>query len=200
MTESPSPPPSTADPPESVLRLARSGEAGAVDALARWCYPRVYRWALVHTGDADDADDVTQEVVVALAGRLGGFRGDARFTSWLYRVTANAAEAQRRKRRRRAATLLRWWRPAGPSDEEHRRLEELHGERLAGLVRVLLHELPPQQRMVFDLADLQDLGTEEIAAMLDLEAATVRGHLMRARRTLRERMPADLPSLREDRP
>ena len=191
----PSPP---ADPDAELVQRARAGERDAVEALARWCYPRVYRWALVRTGEPDEADDVTQEVLVRLATRFEGYRGEARFTTWLYQLTANEVGSRARRRNRRAALLERWTRPAAARDEEAARLDELHGASVAGLVRTLLHELPEQQRTVFDLADLQGYQPAEIAAMLDLEAATVRSHLMRGRRAMRSRIFERLPTLRED--
>lgn len=187
------------EPAADVVRRAQAGDAGAVEELTRWCYPRVSRWALGHTGDSDEADDVTQDVIVALPSRLAGFRGESRFSTWLYRVTANAVAETRRTAARRTGLRARWWRAPAPADEERRRVDTLQDQQLVGLVHTLLHELPPQQRMVFDLADLQDRDTGEIAELLEVEAATVRSHLMRARRTLRQKMLESLPSLKEDR-
>lgn len=198
MNHPPSLPSPPADPAAELLERARAGERDAIDALARWCYPRVYRWALVRTGEPDEADDVTQEVLVKLPGRLDGFRGTARFTTWLYQITANEAASRQRRRSRRSALLERWSRPAVARDEESARLGELHGAAVTDLVRTLLRELPEQQRIVFDLADLQGYDAGEIAAMLDLEAATIRGHLMRGRRAMRSRILERLPTLRED--
>ncbi len=200
MTESPPSPPSppSADPAPELLHRARAGEEPGLEALARWCYPRVYRWALVRTGDVDEADDVTQEVVVGLARGLSSYEGRSRFTTWLYRVTANAAAMRGRRAARRAALLA--GRPPEPAggDEESRRLAALHGADVAALVRALLTELPERQRTVFDLADLQGYDAGEIAAMLDLDAATIRGHLMRARRAMRARILGRMPTLAED--
>ncbi len=195
LTESP-----PSDPAPELLRRAQAGDEQGLEALARWCYPRVYRWALVRTGDSDEADDVTQEVVVALPRGLAGYEGRSRFTTWLYRVTANAAARGSRRHARRAALLAR--RPPEPAalDEESRRLAALHGSDVAALVRTLLAELPERQRTVFDLADLQGFDGPEIAEMLDLDAATIRGHLMRARRALRARILRRMPTLAEDGP
>src|SRR3989441_6084028 len=70
---------------------ALAGDATARDALLRACHATVYRWALVHMGDPDDADDVAQEVLVRLATRLDRYAGRSRFTTWLYQVTRNTA-------------------------------------------------------------------------------------------------------------
>ena len=74
-----------------LVRRAQDGDAGARDKLLRRCHATVYRWALVYTGDPDDADDVAQDVLVRLATRLDRYTGRSRFTTWLYQVTRNAA-------------------------------------------------------------------------------------------------------------
>jgi RNA polymerase sigma-70 factor (ECF subfamily) len=70
---------------------ATRGDAGALDQLLRSCRPLVYRWALVQTGEAADAEDVTQEVLIKLHRSLHRYAGRSRFTTWLYRVTRNEA-------------------------------------------------------------------------------------------------------------
>src|SRR5438552_15760104 len=80
-----------------LVRRAQSGDAGARDELLRCCHATVYRWALVYTGDPDDADDVAQDVLVLLATRLDRYAGRSRFTTWLYQVTRNAALGLRRR-------------------------------------------------------------------------------------------------------
>jgi RNA polymerase sigma-70 factor (ECF subfamily) len=192
-------PRSLQDPPADLVRRARVGEADAFEELVRWCYPRVRRWALLRIGDADEAEDVAQDVVVGLRARVREFEGRSRFTTWLFRITVNAAGARVRRQARRQMLLGRW-RAAPGEDEEERQLTVLHGETVAGLVRALLKELPERQRQVFDLADLQGFEAGEIAVMLEIDPATVRGHLMRARRLMRGRMLARMPELREGRP
>lgn len=190
-----------ADPIPALVRQAQAGDPDAMEALARWCYPRVRRWALVRTGEPDEADDVTQDVIAGLHRTLRSYAAQASFGTWLYRVTANAAGLVRRRGLRRLALLRRRWpREARADDEQNRRLDQLHSAAVAELVRVFFRELPERQRVVFDLADLQGLGAAEIADMLGLDAATVRGHLMRARRSIRSRILARLPTLAEDRP
>ena len=187
-------PRSAEEPAQELLRSAQAGDPAALEALVRWCYPRVARWALVRTGDRDEADDVTQEVVMRLAGRLKSFEGRSRFSTWLYRVTANTAGADARRRLRRLVLLRRRTDP-DPADEEQRQITALHGADVMRLVRSLLTELPPQQRIVFDLADLQGYDAVDVAEMLELAPASVRSHLMRARRAMRAQMLARVPEL-----
>ena len=188
--------PPAEDPAPELLRSAQAGDAAAQEALARWCYPRVARWALIRTGDPDEADDITQEVVMRLPQTLNSFAGRSRFSTWLYRVTANTASAGQRRSRRRLTLLGRQPGPE-PADEEQRQIAALHGADVMRLVRSLLTTLPQQQRAVFDLADLQGYDAADIAAMLELEPVTVRSHLMRARRAMRAQMLARVPGLGE---
>lgn len=182
----------------AAARAAPSSGHPAVAALQAAARERVYRWALVRTGDPDDADDVAQDVAVALHGRLGQFQGRARFSTWLYRLAANAAaELHRRSRRRReihgrAAVET-------PTAALDGRIAGLADRRAAETVRGFFAALPERQRELIDLVDLQGYTAAEAAEMLEIEPATARTHLFRARRTLRERLLATHPTLMEDR-
>lgn len=183
---------------DALVRRAQAGEEAARDELIRRCYDRIYRWALMRTGDPDDADDVTQTVLVRLHTHLHRYAGRSRFTTWLFRVTQNAANAIHRRR----SAILR----LGERLQQHQvpeaatgdPIEQLHAGALADAVRTLFRELSPIQRQIVDLADLQGVPQAEIAEMLEMNPATVRAHLFRARRTLRVRMLAQYPSLLEE--
>ena len=184
---------------EQLVRQAQSGNEDAFRRLVERCHAQVFRWALVRTGDADDADDVAQNVLVRLSTHLDRYDGRSRFTTWLYRVTANAAGGFFRRaaaRRRMVQRLEHWGADEGASPADP--LGQLHAANVAGLVRTFFDELPVRQREILDLADLQGFGPAEIAEMLKINAATVRAHLFRARRTLRARMLEQHPALLED--
>jgi RNA polymerase sigma-70 factor, ECF subfamily len=104
-----------ADPPRSranfasvpdadLVARAATGERGAFEALLRRHYDRIHRIAWRLTGSASDADDIAQEVSCALIEKLAGFRGDAKFTTWLFGIVVNAC----RDHRRRGQTLKRF--------------------------------------------------------------------------------------------
>ena len=175
---------------------ATRGDAGALDALLRGCRPLVYRWALVQTGEAADAEDVTQEVLIKLHRSLHRYAGRSRFTTWLYRVTRNEALGLARRltgrlRLVRAVTLEAAGNPATPDDP----LERVHAARVAALADALLTGLPPRQREVFHLADLEGCSMAEIAERLGMSPVTARVHLLRARRTLRSQILDRWPEL-----
>ena len=85
----------------ALVRRAQAGDEAAFERLVRGFYDRIYRWALVRTSDPDDAEDVTQQVLVNLHRGLLTFDGRAQFSTWLYRVVTNASSGFLRGR-------LRW--------------------------------------------------------------------------------------------
>lgn len=174
---------------------AQAGDAAARDTLLARCHPTVYRWALIQTGDPDEAEDVAQEALLRVNKGLRSFAGKSRFATWLYRITRNVAvELGRRvgrtlRLRRAYAQRLEasplWTDPAAVVDTRH----------TAMIVRALFTQLPARQREVFYLADLEQLPPVEIAARLGLSPATVRVHLLRARRALRRALVAQHPDI-----
>ena len=165
---------------------ARHGDETAFRRLVERHRDRIYRQALVQTADVDDAEDVTQEVLVRLHLGLPGFRGESKFETWLFTLTRNAAAEFRGKRsrpRRLAARLLEFGATGDEvaGDPEQRLEASLVGDR----VRAFLEQLSDRQRTVLDLVDLQGYPAAEVAEMLGMRPVTVRTHLMRARRVVR---------------
>jgi len=185
-----------------LVRDARAGDRSAFERLIKLHFRRIHRWALVGTGDPDDADDVTQRVLILVHRKLRLFRGDASFESWLYRITSNAVSEHFRQRKSRERTMDRF-EESGlrvEATDAHRKgwADKISDDRAAGLVRGFFGELPAKQREVFDLVELQGFKASEAAELLGLEASTVRVHLLRARRTIRERVLEQHPKLVED--
>lgn len=155
--------------------------------------PRVYGLAWRMLGNEADAEDVTQDVMLQVVRKLGTFRGDAALTTWLHRLTVNAALAHRAKRSRRerrrshepAEELAgdaprpggRWTAPPEQQalDEEARRVIE---GAIAGL--------PEGYRDVYVLADVEGMANAEIGELLGLGLAAVKSRLHRARLMMRE--------------
>jgi RNA polymerase sigma-70 factor (ECF subfamily) len=180
-----------------LVPLARGGDGAAREALLARCHPTVFRWALVQVGDSDDAEEVAQEVLVRVDTRLDSFAGRSQFATWLYRVTRNVAfEMGRRAARRLRLRTALAERPQHESAPDP--AEGVHAETVAAMVRALFDDLPPRQREIFYLADLEELAPVEIARRLGLEPATVRVHLLRARRTLRARILSEHPEIAEE--
>ncbi len=182
-----------------LIREAQDGDRAALRTLVTHAYPTVRRWALARTGDPTEADDLTQDVLVQVIRRLDSYRGTARFGTWLYALTRNAAIDRRRRegRRERARERPIVAAALGPRHPEPPD-EALDRKRVGAVLRSFFEELPARQREVFDLADLQGFTSPEIAEMLGIEPVSVRAHLFKARRTLRRRIMDGHPDLMED--
>ena len=174
-----------------LAQRARKGEREALGRLAGALRPLICRWALVVTGDPDDAEDVAQVVLMKMAGSMEDFDGRSKVTSWVYRITRNASLDHMRRRgrnRRLADKLAQLAQAAKPRIADP--LDDIEMKRTVGLIRTLLGELPLKQREVFDLVDLQGLKPKEAAEMLEMNPNTARVHLLRARRRMRSAMLA----------
>lgn len=172
---------------ESLLDRAKASDPGAIDALLTELRPLVYRWAWVRSGDADDAEDVTQHVLLRVHDRLATFEGRSSLTTWLYRVTANAAGELHRKRGA-VRRLKDRWRGLRATTTTPDPIAAVEGQRTREWIRTMMRDLSPMQRVALDLVDLQGYQPVEAARMMAMNPSTVRVHLLRARRILRQRI------------
>jgi RNA polymerase sigma-70 factor (ECF subfamily) len=189
--------PETIDTDPALVRGAAAGDERAFSRLAASIRPRMYRWALVHTLDADAAEDVTQRALTRLHQALPGFRGDAAFSTWAYVIVRRAAADWQRSERRRTALHMRHGGAEARSTEQRHDMSRDTG--LIDIVRAQLVHLPARQRAVFDLIDLQNVPPHAAATLLSMNPATARVHLMRARRALRARLLKEHGPLVENR-
>jgi RNA polymerase sigma-70 factor (ECF subfamily) len=188
-------------PAEDDARLAASaaaGDASAFDVLVRRYQARAYGLAHRLLGPDGEAEDAVQEAFLQVLRGLPGFRHDAKFSTWLFRVVTNAALMQRRSRvRRHAAQSLESLQPTFDENGLHARTpaelsaplhleEHMDRQALAEKAAAGLDRLPDAYRTPFILRDLEELPTAEVAALLDLEPATVRQRVHRARLMIRE--------------
>jgi RNA polymerase sigma-70 factor (ECF subfamily) len=176
----------------ALIRHVQDGDRHAFGRLVARIEGNIRRWAL-RLVDEDDADDVTQDVLLLVERRLPQFEARSRFSTWLYRITQNVALERRRKDARRARRLEVYV-PDGTSEP----VDRVDESALASIVLRYFAELPARQREIFELADLKGLTAAEIAERLDMKPVTVRANLFKARRTIRERMLADYPRMLEE--
>jgi len=182
------------EPPAELLERAREGCPKALEALVRLVQPRVYGWCLARTGDRVEADDLCQQVLIQALRKLDTFRGEARFTSWLFRIVRNESVSRGRSRARReervrelvpegeTAPLEDTAGPAPPEDPGR----AVDTERLLERVEACFLDLSPRQRQVFQLVELEGWSAADAARELGVAPATVRVLLLRARRAIRE--------------
>lgn len=178
-----------------LVRRVRGGSAVAFDELVRRVHAQLRRWARQFTGDADDAEDVAQLVLLRLHSQVRTFQGHSRLTSWLYRVTHNVALDRRRLETRRSALLAEQTTAVDDLKDESAATDT---EKLERLVRSYFADLPARQRQVFELVDLRGNDASEVAEKLGIKPSTVRVLLLNARRTIRLRMLAEHPRLLEE--
>ena len=181
---------------ELVLRV-RDGDSDSFEALVLDNQTKVYNLALRMVGNEDDAFDMSQEAFLKAYNSLEGFRGDSRFSVWLYRLTTNVClDFLRSKARRKyeSLTLI--------CDEDDGREVEIPDERFSPesqaerkeLRQALyrgLKALPPDYRAILLLREIDGLSYEEIGAVLSLEPGTVKSRIFRARKRLCEILAED---------
>lgn len=180
----------------ALIPRAQAGDAAAREELLTRCHSTILRWVGVLIDDADDVDDVTQEVLIRVALRLGTFAGRARFTTWLYQVTRHTALSLRRRIARRLRLVGEL--PAqSPVKHAPDPLAEMEASEMRGMMADLFRQLPQRQREVFYLVDIEGHDAVDIAPQLGLRPVTVRAHLFRARRALRSKILEQHPELAE---
>jgi RNA polymerase sigma-70 factor (ECF subfamily) len=174
-------------PDQALIDRYLAGDADAFAALVRRHQTLVYNLCLRVLGDREDAADAAQEALIIVARKLDTFRGDARFTTWLHRVTMNVCYDQLRAAKRRPA--VRRLDPdlpepeLGPAVEDH--ADEIAGTRDAAAALAIV---PEEFRIAVVLADVQDLPYEEIAKILDVPVGTVKSRVHRGRLALARAM------------
>ena len=172
----------------SLVERARSGDREAFDRLVRVTYSDAYALAVRLTGSTEDARDVVQEAYLRAYKSLGRFRGEALFSTWLYRIVANCAATHLSWRQRHRHDNL-----GDHDDVIDTRPDydpELQGD-LADLrdnLDAAIRDLSPRLRSVVVLRDMYDLSHEAIADELGISVTAAKVRLHRARRRLRERV------------
>ena len=171
-----------------VIERCKQGDQDAFEELIRLTHRAVYSLALRLVGDPEDAADVTQETYLKLLRAIKQFRGEAKFSTWLYRVTSSVAiSTLRRKSRRRGDVSL-------DAEELEPISAPASGDPVAASERRLLKErldralqlLPMNYRVIAVMKDVYGMSFEEIATQLGVSEGTARVRLHRARRRLRE--------------
>jgi RNA polymerase sigma-70 factor (ECF subfamily) len=179
----------------SAIKLAAAGDAAAFESLVTVLQRNVHRWAMTFARDEDEAEEISQETFVLVYRKLRQYRGDSPVEGWVYQIVRRVALAKNRiARRRRELT------EAFPVIDDVYTTDpgaRVDRERIAEYIRHFFVELPPRQREVFDLVDLQGNEPGEVAALLRMKPTTLRANLFKARASIRARLLQDHPAWRE---
>jgi RNA polymerase sigma-70 factor (ECF subfamily) len=164
-----------------LIRRARERDQQAFAQLYRRHVGRVHAICRRMAADVPRAEELTQTVFVKLWDKLGLFRGESAFASWLHRLTVNTVLTEFRTTRRREARVFGTDDPAAletPAKAPAPGLRLDLEQAIAGL--------PPRARVIFVLHDIEGYTHEEVARLLDLETGTTKAQLHRARQLLQE--------------
>ena len=180
---------STDNEDEALIAAALQGSAVGWEKLVKRHESRIYNLGLRLTGNRSDAMDLMQEVFLGVYRNLHRFRGDARFSSWLFRIAHNKAiDLNRRKRILSAGGSLHEDEsdpdsyPAATPDEPHTRLQQRQQN---DRIRALLSQLPFDQRLIVELKIYQSQTFEEIARTQDISENTAKTRFYTALRKLK---------------
>lgn len=169
-----------------LIAAAQSGDRRAFDDLVRLTFVDTFTLACRLTGNEEDARDVAQEAYLRAWRGIGKFRGEAQFSTWMYRITANASASHLRKRHRhRSEPLDDVFEPVEERMEAQPAAAAESAEALDRLAGALA-ELPAKLRSVVVLKDVYGLPHEAIADELGISVTAAKVRLHRARRRLRD--------------
>jgi RNA polymerase sigma-70 factor, ECF subfamily len=175
-----------------LVQASQCGDQDAFAFLMQRHQRRVFNMVLRMLQDYEEANEITQEAFLAAWRGLPSFRGEALFSTWLYRIAYNCClrQLERRKQERTLQVVM----------QAEYLLERVNEEKLAediielrdwqAMVREQLEKLPTRYRLVLILRHLQEMTYEEMAEVLTIPVGTIKTHLFRARNLLKERLLA----------
>ena len=174
----------------AVINAVLDGDVNAYEYLVKAYEKNVYNLALRMVGNSEDAYDMSQEAFIKAYNSLHSFRGDSKFSVWLYRIVSNVCLDYLRSRNRKATVSLSVENDDGEdveldiADEGSSPQALLDRSLTRDAVRRGLQSLPPDHREILLLREIQGLSYDEIAETLDLEVGTVKSRIFRARKKL----------------
>jgi RNA polymerase sigma-70 factor (ECF subfamily) len=187
--------------PDLIERL-KSGDERALEAIFNLYSPKLYNVACRILGEVADAEEVIQDVFWSVFRKANTFRGTAQFSTWLYRLTVNAALGKIRRSKKDKEVEYEEYLPKFQTDGHHRvrpvidwsdTLDERYAEQeLQQLLKDALNGLKPLDRSIIVLSDLQGMSDKEIAGAVGLTVSAVKTRLHRARLFLRGKLAVHL--------
>jgi len=185
-----------------LIRRLQTGDEEAVRELADRYGHRIFQMALRHMKNREDAEEVTQDVLLKVSRKIDKFRGDAALSSWIYRITFNTAMSRLRTHRAERAAEAERDRTLGAhesvehptprqaADWSYMPDEVLLRRQLREAVATALPQLPEIYRVPVVLRDIEGLTTEEASTRLRVKDQTLKSRLHRGRVMLRQQLNA----------
>lgn len=183
---------------EVLIQRASKGDSGAFETLVLTYEKGVYNLAFRLVSDREDAMDITQDVFLKAYQALPRFRGDSRFSTWIYRVCVNASLDHLRKKQKQPAYSLDEPLSFKESsvtrevvDETESVEDAVENKSLGRAVLEVLKDVDPAHRAIILLSDVQGYSYQEISDILGLSMGTVKSRLHRARNMVRKLLPSE---------
>ena len=177
--------------PELMVQLQQGDELAFKKLVDQW-QDMIYNRALAMVHNEDDADDITQDVFIQVYQSVSSFKGDAKFSTWLYRIVISKVldHIKKKKRKKRFAFVQSLFGTASeevlhPVDFNHPGVVAENKERAAELFKAL-EQLPDSQRIAFTLHKLEAQKYQDVAAIMDLSLTAVESLIARAKGNLRK--------------
>ena len=181
---------------EAVDRCIK-GSREAFDVLVEKYYKKIYNLAYRFVGDPEEANDLAQEIFTAAYKNLKKFRGDAKFSTWLFQIATNRGKNRFKYLKRRGYFANR----GGSDEDDERDISQrpvadystnpetiLAGKQIQKIVQDAIDDLEPDHKEIVILRDIEGFSYEEIAQMLNLPEGTTKSRLHRARMVVKEKL------------
>jgi len=186
------------DKDQELIGRFLKGDEGAFNRLVLSYQNKVYGLCCRMMGNFEEAEEVAQEVFITVYKSLGEFRGDSRFSTWLYRITVNHCKNRLKylgRRKYYQSESLDCPIESGDgeirmqiADENLDPMEQMEQKEVQALVQRKLEELDDEQKIVLMLRDIEGMSYQEIAEILDLREGTVKSRIHRARLELKGKL------------
>lgn len=164
----------------SLIRQFINGDGSTFRTLVIKHKEKVRNLVFITLGDAEYVDDISQDVFISVYHKLGEFRFESKFTTWLYRITVNKCRDYLRKKKVRSIFV-----PIGDSDREYPTGPFSENIDIPNLVRNAIDKLPEKLKVPLVMRDIEGLSYKEIADSLNTEVGTIKSRIFRARENLK---------------
>ncbi|HIJ78060.1 MAG: sigma-70 family RNA polymerase sigma factor [Desulfobulbaceae bacterium] len=174
-----------------LVRALRQGDQQAFNRLVMLYQEKIYNLALGYVKQEDEAKDLAQDIFITVFRQLDKLRDDSSFAAWLYQIALNHCRNRYKKLSRRGFFKSQ------PVDDPESGFTltsdsnpeiDLERQRTNHMVRQAITALPPAEKEIILLRDIQDLSYDEVSAILDIPIGTVKSKLNRARMSLKKRL------------